>query len=332
MNVASRFQPVVARTHTIHATIEPVAYDCVKVIFVRFGSAVLFSEFDEIPIRVGDVVLLAANTLCGSEPEGSITVTTLYLDCDYIIDQMFWQHAALLADRWDAQDFAGELYSEPAQVLRLGEASTGLLTPWLDELVTLSLNGPAPERFYRLQALLCFLLDVVTPHMKTTPGRRTLTRRKGLRPGLPRHRRFAPIRSEARAVAELFRTAPAQRWNLQELSTAVHLSSSQLGRVFVDAYGKTPMTYLTMLRARWLARLLRETDLSIEAAMREVGWHSRGHAARLFRLSIGVTPTRYRQLSRQPGTPPRDCPPGGWRRQSPGSRTQRIAQACTSPG
>ena len=57
-----------------------------KLIFVRDGSAILLSEFGERPITVGDVVALAANTLCGSEPEESITVTTLYLDRDYIID------------------------------------------------------------------------------------------------------------------------------------------------------------------------------------------------------------------------------------------------------
>jgi AraC-like DNA-binding protein len=79
----------------------------------------------------------------------------------------------------------------------------------------------------------------------------------------------------------------------------VHLSPSQLGRVFVDAYGKSPMTYLMTLRAERLARLLRETDLPIEEAMREVGWRSRGHAARLFRQAVGVTPTQYRQLGWQ---------------------------------
>ena len=86
-----------------------------KLIFVRDGSAILLSEFGERPVAVGDVVALAANTLCGSEPEGSITVTTVYLDRDYVVDQVFWQHAALLADRLDAQDFADELYSEPAR-------------------------------------------------------------------------------------------------------------------------------------------------------------------------------------------------------------------------
>ena len=58
------------------------------------------------------------------------------------------------------------------------------------------------------------------------------------------------------------------------------------------------MTYLTTVRAESLARLLRETDLPIEQAMGEVGWYSRGHAARLFRQAVGITPAHYRQHSR----------------------------------
>lgn len=292
----SEFHPIIARTRAVHAPIAPVAYDCVKLIFVRHGSAILLSEFGEKPVTVGDVVTLGANTLCGSEPEGSITVTTLYLDRDYIIDQVFWQHSALLADRLDAQDFADEIYSEPAQILHLGEDRAGMLMPWLDELVALSLDGPAPDRFYRLQALLFAVIDVITPHIRTTPTRRTPTQRRTSRPGAPRHRRFAPLRVEAREVLDLLRDAPAEEWTLDRLADAVHLSPSQLGRVFVDAYGKTPMTYLATVRAERLARLLRETDLPIETAMGQVGWHSRGHAARMFRQAIGVTPSRYRAL------------------------------------
>ncbi len=72
-----RFLPVLARTRSIRHSVGPVAYDCVKLIFVRHGSAILFSEFGEQPATTGDVVPLGANTLCGSELEGSITVTTL---------------------------------------------------------------------------------------------------------------------------------------------------------------------------------------------------------------------------------------------------------------
>lgn len=292
------YQPIVARSRSIHEPIAPIAYDRVKLIFVRHGSAILLSEFGEKPVTTGDVVLLAANTLCGSEPEGSITVTTLYLDRDYVIDQVFWQHAALLTDRWQAVDFAEELYSTPAQILRLGADGAGMLMPWLDELVALSLNGPSPARFYRLQALLFSVLDVVMPHVTTTMARHSASQRRSTLSRVPRYRHLAPLRTEARAAAALLRDAPAKRWTLSRLATAVHLSPSQLGRIFVEAYGKTPMSYLATVRAEQLARLLRDTDLAVDAAMQQVGWYSRGHAARTFRQAVGVTPSRYRQLIR----------------------------------
>src|SRR5690625_4211732 len=56
------------------------AYDCVKVIVVRDGSAILLSEFGQQPVKSGDVILLGSNVLCGSEPEGHVTATTVYLD------------------------------------------------------------------------------------------------------------------------------------------------------------------------------------------------------------------------------------------------------------
>lgn len=200
--------PILARSRSVHALIPPVAYDCVQLIFVRHGSAVLLSEFGDRPVTVGDVVLLGANTLCGGEPEDSITVTTLYLDRDYTIDQVFWQYCDILADRLDAQDFAEEIYSEPAQILRLGEDRAGMLMPWLDELVALSLDGPSPERFYRLQALLFAVLDVIAPFLRTTPVRRSPTQRRTTHPGVPRYRSYAPLRAEARQAAELLRQAP----------------------------------------------------------------------------------------------------------------------------
>ncbi len=51
-----RFSPILARTRTVHSPVGPVAYDCVKVIVVRSGSAILFSEFGQKPVGAGDVV------------------------------------------------------------------------------------------------------------------------------------------------------------------------------------------------------------------------------------------------------------------------------------
>ena len=72
-------QPIIARCQTIQAPVEPVAYDWVKLVVVRQGSAILLSEFGEGHIKVGDVLVLGTQTLCGTEPEGAITVTALYL-------------------------------------------------------------------------------------------------------------------------------------------------------------------------------------------------------------------------------------------------------------
>ncbi|MFT3862345.1 hypothetical protein [Micropruina sp.] len=159
----SALSAILARTSTVHRPVGPIAYDCVNVIVVRDGSAILFSEFGQKPVKVGDVILLGANILCGSEPEGHITVTTVYLDTDYVIDQVFWQYSGLLADRLDAVGFAEATYTEPAQILRLGEDRARMLMPWLDELFALSLDGGFIRHFYRMQALWFSIAHVIGP-------------------------------------------------------------------------------------------------------------------------------------------------------------------------
>ena len=287
---------MVARTRTVHRPVGPLAYDCVKIIVVRDGSAILFSEFGQKAVKVGDVILLGANVLCGSEPEGHITVTTVYLDTDYVLDQVRWQYAGFLEDRLKAQGFAETIYTEPAQILRLGEDRAGMLLPWLDELVAFSLDGDFVRHYYRIQALWFQIMYVVAPFIKVSPVRISPSQRAHIRPTLPRDRRFAPLRVEARKAAGLLREAPSQRWTLEELAAEVHLSPSRLSSVFVEAYGKTPLAFLTMIRAENLAKYLRETDLTVTAAMQRVGWHSRSHATKLFHQYVGLTPGDYRRL------------------------------------
>nr|WP_156201315.1 AraC family transcriptional regulator [Actinotalea caeni] len=297
------YQPVLARTRAVHTYVGPIAYDCVQVVVVRSGSAILFSEFGQKPVAVGDVILLAANTLCCTEPEGHVTVTTIYLDTDYVIDQVRWRYAAYMRDRHEVQGFAETVYTEPTQILHIGEDRAGMLMPWLDELVRLSTDGGFIENFYRMQALLFDVLHVVAPFIRTSPVRTSVTERATAWPSLPRLRRFAPLRDEARRIAELLEGAIDHRWSMAELATEVHLSKSQVGRVFVEAYGKSPIAYLAMLRAERMADLLRNTDASIAVIAREVGWGDADFAARQFRRSVGLTPSRYRTITREDGSP-----------------------------
>lgn len=73
-----------------------------------------------------------------------------------------------------------------------------------------------------------------------------------------------------------------------------------MSRVFTKAYGQTPIAYLATVRVETMTRLLRETDLPVGEAMRQVGWNSRGHASAMFRKIVGLTPSQYRRQNREP--------------------------------
>ncbi|CDJ99391.1 putative AraC family transcriptional regulator [Microbacterium sp. C448] len=303
---ASTYYPILARTRSTHSYVGPVAYDYAQVVVVRSGSAILLTEFGQRPVTVGDVIVLAANTVCRGEPEGRITTTTIYLDMDYVIDQLRWQYAACLRDSQEARTFAETMFTEPSQILHVGEDRAGMMRPWLDELAARSAEGRFPENFYRMQALLFNIFHVITPFIKTSPVRTSITERAMTWTSQPRIRRFAPLRDEARKIADLLHSNPEHRWTISELANEVHLSKSQVGRVFVEAYGKSPIAYLTMLRTERMAGLLRTTCAPIAVIAREVGWSDPDFAARQFRRRVGLTPTRYRMITRGRDDIPRD--------------------------
>lgn len=62
---------------------------------------------------------------------------------------------------------------------------------------------------------------------------------------------------------------------MTDLANELHVSKSQVGRIFMDAFGKSPIAYLTMLRTEQMAKLLRTTDLPIAVIARQVGWRDR---------------------------------------------------------
>ncbi len=126
-----RFLPVLARTRSIRRPVGPMVYDCLKLVFVRSGSAIVFSEFGHQPVSFGDAILIGPNVLFSAEPEDYVTLTAIYVDTDFALDQFFWQHSTVLHDRLDAQGFAEKVYSEPAQVLRLGRDRAGMVMPAL---------------------------------------------------------------------------------------------------------------------------------------------------------------------------------------------------------
>lgn len=288
--------PLSARTRTIHRPIGPAAYNCVQLVVVRDGTAIVFSEFGEQPVSFGDAILLGPNVLFGIEPEGLLTFTTIYIDTDLALDQFFWQYSTILHDRLDAQGFAEKVYSEPAQLLHLGRDRAGLISPWLDEMVALSAEGKFHERFPRLQSLWFAVVDVLAPFVRVSSVRLTRLQRARSRPVSSHEQTLGPLRREAMLARDALHRQIAHPWTLAELADLVRLSPKQLARVFTNAFGKTPTGYLTMLRVQEMARLLRETDITVAAAGQRVGWRSRSRAIEAFTAHTGITPSRYRDI------------------------------------
>ena len=211
---------------------EATVFSCVKLIVVRDGSAILSGEFGQRPANIGDVLLIGANVPCGAEPEGQVTVTTVYLDPDYAVEMFYWQHAGLLLDRLEAHDIAALVFAEPVQVLRLGKQRLGKLAPWLDELVELSNVRSPAESFARIQTLWFSVAEVLRPHIKTMPVTEVLAQSAKARPRSLRHRRLAVrVRVEALTVRDALHSNIARRWPLRDLAEMVQSCEATRPRV-----------------------------------------------------------------------------------------------------
>ncbi|WOF21930.1 AraC family transcriptional regulator [Microbacterium betulae] len=293
------YSPILVRTGSFHRVSEPAAFDCINVVVIRDGSALLHGEFGVEAVALGHVALLGANVRYTTEPDGHVTSTVVHLDPDYVADQIFWQYAHALHDRLDAKELFAGLFSQTAQVIRLGEDRVGMLMPWLDEMAALSASKDAGGHFLRMQALWLLIADVLNPHLRVTPGLAKATGPALARPTLPRGRSFVSIRGELLAVRDALHQDPARDWTLPELAATANLSVRQLTRVFSATFGKTPHAYLTMLRVERMAKILRETDTTVAEAGRRAGWRSRSRANEAFREFTGNTPWAYRESSRR---------------------------------
>jgi AraC-like DNA-binding protein len=88
----------------------------------------------------------------------------------------------------------------------------------------------------------------------------------------------------------------------------VGMSRATFTRRFTSQVGKPPMTYLIGWRLNCAARLLRETDASLAAIARQVGYSTEFAFAGAFRREYGVSPGRFRQAAGVPDQQARSSP------------------------
>ncbi len=95
----------------------------------------------------------------------------------------------------------------------------------------------------------------------------------------------------------------AEPLDLDALARAAHVSKYHFARRFAEAYGETPIRYLTRRRIERAQDLLRAANLTITEVCMMVGFSSLGSFSSRFRELVGETPTQYRDRWAATGGP-----------------------------
>jgi AraC-like DNA-binding protein len=91
---------------------------------------------------------------------------------------------------------------------------------------------------------------------------------------------------------------PEHPWTVGTLAHATGVSRAALARRFTELVGEPPMTYLTSWRLALAADLLRNSDTTIGAIARQVGYGSSFALSTAFKRVRGISPQQHRKPSR----------------------------------
>lgn len=100
------------------------------------------------------------------------------------------------------------------------------------------------------------------------------------------------------AALQALHEQPAHPWTVQELAHHARLSRAAFARRFSSLTGQPPMTYLTWWRLTTAARLLSNTDDSVEHIAHRVGYTSVFAFGNAFKREHGVAPGQFRRRAR----------------------------------
>lgn len=263
-------------------------------VIVDTGLLTAYIAKQKTQLRSGDILILGPKAQVNVDKNSKSTVSIVRIDANYLVDSLYWSYATELIDHANAKQFCTAVFSAQVHHLRLPKDHISTAHTAVNEICQASIAPETVHNICHLQSLWFRLLAIVFPPVLEKPLKQWKQQSS------PQPRRLqTPARKEAEYTKELLEEAIDYDWSLEELAQKVHISTRQLTRIFKETFGLTPANYLTSLRVGAMAKLLRETESSIETVAQTVGWSSRARATNAFNQYFGMPPGTYRSLAKQ---------------------------------
>jgi AraC-like DNA-binding protein len=109
-----------------------------------------------------------------------------------------------------------------------------------------------------------------------------------------------PVGPVVRAALELITQRVTERVPPADLARELGVSPQHLNRLFRRTLGVTALQYSTQLKMTRASALLDQTDLTVRAIARHLGYDDPYHFSRVFTRHHGVSPARWRAQRGQP--------------------------------
>ena len=253
---------------------------------VSYGSAYLHYNGKNYRLRQGDIVFfpksaehllrnriqpLAAITPVNREPLGGFTLAKIgnpNSECD-----LFCLHY-----RYDNQ---AELMDGLPEMLILQTGETPLNA--MIEILKREAESPEPASKSVVNSLALVILTMIL--------RQHLAGGKNEVSGVLKGYRDVRLRPLLRAVL----LHPEQSWKVEEMAVLVHLSRSQLIRLFNKLLGVSPHAFVHKIRLQKAAMLLKKQTDSVLSIALACGFQSEPHFITAFKKYYAETPGQYRQ-------------------------------------
>lgn len=253
-------------------------HDFTELVIIAEGSGVHWVEGNRIHVSAGDVFLLQGKQEhYFVEPNDLVFYNVMYQPDELNLPMAELKsipgyHAIFTLDPANQKpnQFKSHLRLPPAELARVEQ----ILKEMWEEIVTKQTGFEAALLAHLLQLLI--LLSRKYSETSQSKNRQAVMR----------------IAETIRILENEFE----KHWKLEELARLSSTSPGNLNRIFQQATGMSPINYLLQVRLQKAMALLTDSSLSIVEIAFQVGFNDSNYFARLFKKTIGLSPSQYRKM------------------------------------